>query len=506
MQLFSRRMHFVFLFVMLLSAQSALANVSLPVVLSDGVVLQRGAPIHIWGKAAPGEAVQVAFNKQSKSTSADFVGRWHVYLMPELAGGPYELTVKGQNQVVLHDVLVGDVWVASGQSNMEYPMEGWGGTPKEAAAEIPKANLPMVHLLLIPHAYADHPLDDLPRAQWKACTPESVRQFSAVAFYFAKEIAARERVPLGVIESNWGGTVAEAWTSLDGLSSNPGLMPIFAHRAHMMDSLIETNLIAPHEEELKQQARAKGLPEPLFLWHPDPNSWEPAALFNAMISPLTPLPIRGVIWYQGEGNSPLERAPHYGTLFETMIRDWREHWGIGNFPFLYVQIANYKSSELEDWPSVREGQRKTLALVNSAMAVTIDIGNPDDVHPTDKLTVGARLALAARALSYGEHIEYSGPLFRELTREDSGLRIWFDHAIRMQTGPRGLCGFEVAASDGKFVLAEAKVDGSTVIVSSSKVAAPTQTRYAWENSPECPFFNQMGLPASPFTGSLPLFH
>jgi sialate O-acetylesterase len=499
-------MRFGLLLTAALWAHGAVANVSLPVLLSDGVVLQRGAPIHIWGKASPGEVVQVAFKSQSKSTVADFIGRWHIYLMPEPAGGPFELRVKGQNEIVLRDVLVGDVWVASGQSNMEYPMEGWGEIPKEAAAEIPKANYPSMHLLKVVKGHAEHPLDDLAATKWSACSPESVREFSAVAYFFAKNVVEREKVPIGVIESTWGGTVGEAWTSLDGLSSNPALMPIFAHRAHMMDRQIEGDLTQPHEDELKRQAKAKGLPEPLFAWHPDPNSWEPAALYNAMIAPLTPFAIRGVIWYQGESNSALERAPHYGTLFQTMIRDWRSHWAIGDFPFLYVQIANYKSDALEDWAPVREGQRETLSLVNTAMAVTIDIGNPDDVHPTDKLTVGARLALAARALSYGEPLEYSGPLFREVTREEHGLRLWFDHAKSLQLGPHAGCGFEVAGPDGRFLPAEAKVDGTTILVSSPKVDSPEQVRYAWENSPECPFFNQQGLPASPFHASLALFH
>lgn len=483
------------------------ADVSLPVLLSDGVVLQRGMPIHIWGKAAPGENVQVALNRQSKSTVADFAGRWHIYLAPEAAGGPYELSVNGQNHVVLHDVLIGDVWVASGQSNMEFPMEGWQGTPKDAAAEIPKANLPSIHLFHVTKAYSQHPLNDLSSpAKWSPCTPDTVRQFSAVAYFFAKEIAAREKIPIGVIESAWGGTVAEAWTSLDGLSSNPVLMPIFANRARMVDHLIETDTIAPHEEELKQQAKKNGLPEPLFAWRPDPHSWEPAALYNAMIAPLTPYAIRGVIWYQGESNSALARAPHYGALFETLIRDWRNHWAIGDFPFLYVQISSYKSNALEDWAPVRDGQRKTLALINTAMAVTIDIGNPDDVHPTDKLDVGHRLALAARALSYGEQLEYSGPLFRGVTREDKALRVWFDHAGGIKPGNKGLCGFAIAGEDGRFAPATAQIDGSTIVVTSPQVESPTTVRYGWENSPECPFFNGAGLPASPFEGSLELFH
>ena len=485
----------------------ARADVSLPVVLSDGVVLQREMPIHVWGKAAPGESVRVGLKQQQKTTTADFAGRWHIYLAPEPAGGPYELTVTGQNAIVLHDVLIGDVWVASGQSNMEYPMEGWNGTPKQNAEEMPRANLPTVHLLKVAKDYSERPRNDLAKpAKWSPCSPATVREFSAVAYYFAKEIAAREKVPIGVIESTWGGTVAEAWTSLDGLSSNPILMPVFADRARMVDALTDVDAVAPYEEELTAQAKAKGLPAPLFAWHPDPHSWEPAALYNAMIAPLTPYAIRGVIWYQGESNSALERAPHYGPLFETLIRDWRNHWQVGNFPFLYVQISSFKSNALEDWAPVREAQRGALALVNTAMAVSVDIGNPDDVHPTDKLDVGLRLARAARAVSYGEQVEYSGPLFRELTREEKALRLYFDHADGMKAGAKGMCGFLVAGVEGKYVPATAQFDGSTIVVRSPEIDTPVSVRYAWENNPECPFFNAAGLPASPFQGNIVLFH
>jgi len=227
-----------------------------------------------------------------------------------------------------------------------------------------------------------------------------------------------------------------------------------------------------------------------------------------MIAPLAAFPIRGVIWYQGESNSILEGAPQlYGRQFETLIRDWRAHWGIGEFPFLFVQIANFKSTDLEDWAPIREGQRSALALRHTGMAVTIDIGNPDDVHPLDKLDVGHRLALIARANVYGESIEYSGPLFREVTREANGLRVWFDHAaggLAMQGTT--LTSFQVAGSDGKFQPAQATIDGSAIIVTSSAVAGPVSVRYGWANSPDCNLFNKEGLPASPFTASLPPLH
>jgi sialate O-acetylesterase len=219
-----------------------------------------------------------------------------------------------------------------------------------------------------------------------------------------------------------------------------------------------------------------------------------------MIAPLTPFPIRGAIWYQGESNSIVERVPTlYHKLFRTMIEDWRRQWGVGDFPFLYVQIANFKSGPVENWAAIREGQLQTLELRNTAMAVTIDIGNPDDVHPTDKLDVGLRLARAARAISYGEAIEYTGPLFRQATTEGSAMRVWFDHAKGLTAKGGELTSFEVAGKDGQFSAATALLDGATVVVSSPSVAEPAFVRYGWANSPVCNLFNGEGLPASPFT-------
>jgi sialate O-acetylesterase len=225
-------------------------------------------------------------------------------------------------------------------------------------------------------------------------------------------------------------------------------------------------------------------------------------LYNGMIAPLTPFPIRGVIWYQGESNSALLRAPLYNRIFRTMIEDWRKQWGVGDFPFIYVQISNFKSGPGEDWAELREQQLKTLELANTAMAVTIDIGNPDNVHPTDKVDVGHRLALAARALSYGEDINYSGPIYRQATAEGHSIRVWFNHHANGLVAKDGeLAGFEVAGTDGKWFPATAKIDGHSVVATSELVAEPVNVRYGWANSPQCNLFNGEGLPASPFTSA-----
>jgi sialate O-acetylesterase len=345
-------------------------------------------------------------------------------------------------------------------------------------------------------------LDDADTDGWAASSPETARDFSAVAWYFAREIQQREHVPVGVIDSTWGGTVAEAWTRMAALGEDAALAPLFVSWGKMTEHEEDALLAGKQEERLRDEAKAAGKPAPQFPWHPQLLSWGPGMLWNGMIAPLTPLPICGVIWYQGESNSALARAPLYQRIFSTLIADWRHEWGVGDFPFLYVQISNFKSTPAEDWAELREQQLKTLALRNTAMAVTIDIGNPDNVHPTDKLDVGLRLALAARAISYGEDISYSGPIFRQATPEGKAIRVWFEHHAKgLSAKGDTLIGFEVAGADGKFVPATAAIDGSTVVARSDSVAEPKYVRYGWANSPQCNLFNGEGLPASPFSSA-----
>jgi sialate O-acetylesterase len=479
-----------------LFTSAAFAQISLPSLFSDGMVLQRDLPIHVWGKAAPAENVSVTFRSETKVTAADELGRWEIYLSPAVAGGPYELTVRGSNLISVKNVLVGDVWVASGQSNMEFPMR----LLADAQAQIAAAKSPQIRFLRVKRTSSEYPLENAALDQaWSEVRPDNVAEFSAVAYYFAREIQAKENVPIGILQSTWGGTVAESWTSLTALSADAALMPIFASRARIMGHQAENLLIDKKYRADVEQSRAQGTPPPLEPdWHPDPPMWEPSALFNAMIAPLTPFPIRGVIWYQGESNSKLDRAPHYERLFQTLIRDWRNRWKQGDFPFLYVQISSFTSTPQEDWPTIREAQRHSLILRNTAMAVTIDIGNPDDVHPRNKRDVGHRLALAARSVTYNEDIEFSGPLFRQAAPDGSSIRVWFDHAAGLRASGPVLTGFEIAGGDGKFLPAEARIDGFTVVVTSPLITVPTAVRYGWANNPACNLFNSAGLPASPF--------
>ncbi|HEY0795346.1 MAG TPA: sialate O-acetylesterase [Acidisarcina sp.] len=525
---------------------SVLAEIRLPHVISDHAVLQRDAPIHIWGWSDPGEKIIAHFHAQTRATEANKYGEWSLYLLPERAGGPYELTLSGNTEsssmnsasepaapasttatappaaaasvgapatpagLTISDLLVGDVWFASGQSNMEMPLNGFPGSAvlKNADQEIASANQPQMRLLLVDRKASDVPQADT-AATWTLCTPETAAKFSAVAYLFGREISNREHVPVGLIDSTWGGTPVESWISLDGLAADASLMPAFATRARFANE--QTRLSAVIAEERREDAAAKaaGQPLPKHPWHPAEISWAPAYLYNSLVAPFTPYSIKGVIWYQGETNSAPERAPQYVRLFPAMISDWRAKWGQGDFPFLFVQISSFDSPG-ENWGIIRDAQRRTLSLANTGMAVSLDVGERDNVHPPDKQTVAARLVLAARNLAYNEPIEYSGPLFKQATVESmpnggNGFRIWFTHGAGLNAKGGALRGFEVAGEDKHYVTATATIEGNSVLVNSlikppdSSSQVPVYVRYAWAGFSDANLYNQAGLPAPTFT-------
>lgn len=492
---------FALLTVVVLSL-AANAQVKVPKVIGSHMVVQRDLPVHVWGTAAPEERVEVTFRGETRATEANGTGDWSVYLKPGKAGGPFELRVQGtpkggsaEPPQLFTDILAGDVWVASGQSNMQFEMR----QAATAGQDLPKAGNAQIRLMVVRQRASQFAEEDADTDGWAASTPQTAEHFSAVAWYFARDLEQREHVPVGVIDASWGGTVAESWVRLGAIGEDASLMPLFVSRGKMTDDGAKADREVKYEQKQIAEARAAGRTAPYFPWRPALESWGPGLLWNGMIAPLAPLGIRGVIWYQGESNSALERAPLYHRIFRTLIEDWRRQWGIGDFPFLFVQIANYKSTPLEDWATLREQQAKTLELRNTAMAVTIDIGNPDDVHPTDKVDVGQRLARAARALSYGEAVEYNGPVFRQATPEGAAIRVWFDHATGLTAKGGTPTGFEVAGEDGTWHAATAKIEGETIVAESPDVALPLEVRYGWANSPQCNVFNGEGLPASPFT-------
>lgn len=505
------RLLLLFVFAAVAAASAQVTRLTLPRVLSDHMVVERDVPVHVWGKAAPGDQIFVRFRGEDRDAVTDTLGHWSVYFKPGTAGGPFEMELQEVRTggasagsfppietIVIHDILVGDIWLASGQSNMEFPLS----RAATAAEDIPHAGNERIRLLMVNKKAADYAEEDVDTDGWKPSTPDSAKDFSAVAWYFAREIERREHVPVGVIDSTWGGTVAESWVRLTALGEDAGLNPLFASRGKMLDHGADAAAEVRDEQRQQAEAKAQGKPIPQFPWHPPLESWGPGNLWNGMIAPLTPMGIRGVIWYQGESNSALERWPLYNRIMRTLIEDWRREWAIGPIPFLYVQIFNFKSTPLEDWAALRQQQVETLGLRNTAMAVTIDIGNPDDVHPTDKVDVGHRLALAARALTYGEtSLEYSGPMFREATSEGSAIRACFDHGKGLNAKGGNVTGVEVAGRDGKFVAAQARIEGDTLVASSPDVPAPVAIRYGWANSPQCNLFNGERLPASSFTSA-----
>lgn len=514
MTVWNRPVIFALLFFLGIRLDVAFAEIRLPKMISDHSVLQRQAPIHIWGWSSPNEHLTVTIHEQSRATTANEYGEWSAWLQPEQAGGPYTLTVRSSapstEHLAISDVLIGDVWVASGQSNMEMPLRGFPGSAvvKNADQEISSANQPQIRLLRLEHKTSDIPVNDVTSA-WTLCTPETAAEFSAVAYFFGREINSAEKVPIGLIDSTWGGTPIESWMSLDALGANPQFIPVFETRARFADQQSRLDQIIAAEKREDAAAIETHRPLPKHPWHPAQQSWLPAALYNGMISPLTPYSIKGFLWYQGETNSAPERSPLYAALFPAMIADWRAQWRQGNLPFLYVQISSFHSDG-ENWGEIRNAQRRTLALANTAMAISLDVGDVSNVHPSDKQTVGARLALAARGMIYHDDAEYFGPSFRQATTESGSMRVWFDHAsggLRSDGAPAGSTvtptsyqsAFELAGDDRKFVPAHAVIDGETVIVTSPTVPNPRYVRFAWANESTGGLYNRQGLPASTFT-------
>ena len=495
----------LFLACICLVSTTARAEVHLAPVITDHAVLQRDVPIHLWGDASPGENINISFHEQTITTTASSMGLWEAWLKPEPAGGPFTLTIHGSSDLTRSDLLIGDVWFASGQSNMEMPLAGFPNSAyvTNAEQEIAQANLPQVRLLRMEHQSSPSPLAGI-TATWQVCTPATARDFSAVAYFFARDIYQHEHVPIGVIDSSWGGTPIDSWVSLDALSSDASLMPAFAARAQFADVQTHLEQIEAAENRADATAKAQHLPPPHHPWHPDPSSWVPAGLYNGMVAPFTPYAVKGFLWYQGETDSSPDRAGLYAKLLPTLIADWRHQWGIGNLPFLFVQISSFGDKPPADWGLVRDSQRRALAVANTGMAVTLDVGQRDNVHPPDKQAVGARLALAGRAIAYGETgFEFSGPLYRQTTRQGSDVQVWFDHAEGLNSKGAGVKGFEIAGADGEFVPATARIEGTTVLVSSPQVAQPEKVRYAWQNFTDANLYNSASLPASTFMAKVP---
>jgi sialate O-acetylesterase len=649
----------IFSFCLLLSCFcNAYADVKVPAIIGDNMVLQQGRRVRIWGRAQPGEKVSVTLAGRTTRTVADALGQWETFLGPLKAGGPLEMTITGRNTLTFKNILAGEVWLASGQSNMEWPL----ANAVNGAEEVAQANYPEIHLFTVKKTTASAPLDDV-QGHWTVCTPTTAAQFSAVAYFFGRELHRTLRVPVGLIHSSWGGTPAEAWTSHSALIANPTLKPLLDNYQRDLqnhDQLLQEYKIAFAEWEknnANQDAGNKGfglgyarpgldlagwkqmeLPQmleraginsdgafwfrreveippswvgqdlslelgpiddfdttyfngeqvgatgpettnayavkrsyniPASLVHAGRNviavrvfdrsgdggfaaeqgemrlsvkgapagaslsldgAWNfkvevelqpikpdyshyPSAppgpenpnslsnLYNAMLAPLTRFNIQGVIWYQGESNAG--RSYQYRVLFPAMIRDWRAAWGEGNFPFYFVQLANYMPVKPEPsesgWAELREAQMMALREPNTGMAVAIDIGG-DDLHPRNKQDVGTRLAQWALAQTYHQKIEPSGPLYDSFVVEADKIRVRFRHVDGglQARGGEPLKGFAIAGADHKFVWAQTRIEKDSVLVWHPTVQHPLAVRYAWADNPVSNLYNRAGLPASPF--------
>lgn len=496
-------MRFPFAALVLIAAAGMQAEVRLPNTYSDHAVLQRGMPIHLWGFGAPAEHVTVQFHSQKMATVTSPLGLWELSLQPEKAGGPYTLHITGDMSaapVDRSDLLVGDVWFASGQSNMEMPLKGFNGAPiKDSEKEIAAANYPKIRLLLQKHRPAAAPMldtDDM----WKVCTPETAKDFSAAAYFFGRRIMQEENVPIGLIDSTWGGTPAHAWISTEGLAwSNLPSVALDAGRIlreqGMADSLREN--FKAQDEALK----SAGKPPVVKARYVDHSgAWTPAALFNGMVAPFTSYTVRGFLWYQGETDHEGIKALNYSRVFPALIQDWRKQWG-GPLPFFFVQIASYDSPG-EGWAQVRDAQRRTLGLADTGMAVALDVGLEKNIHPPDKQTIGARLAQAALGISYSHKVETASPDLTGTGLEGSSIRAYFTHGDGL-TAKGPLTDFQVAGEDGKFVNATAGIEviagQSTVVATAPSVESPRYIRYGWEPYVRSYLYNAGGLPMGTFT-------
>lgn len=520
------------------------AEVTMPAIFGDHMVLQQKATLPVWGWASPGESVTVVFKNQKVTTTAKADGTWRVDLKPVKADDePSTLTVSGKNTLVFNDVLVGDVWIVSGQSNMEFGLQ----TDSRADEMIPKATDSKIRLFFVPwqtalkpqtNIYSKTPPSPL-NGKWEVCSPELMKAnwgwhgFSAVGYYFATDIRKATGKPLGMIATYKGGTPAQAWTSISGLNKDEELHHYVEKHQEILDNY--SNALASYPGKFNKfraaqkkwnedadKAKAEGQPlsprsAPRAPESPDGGYSAPGNLFNGMVAPLIPFAMKGVIWYQGESNgNNVQEGREYATLFPRMISDWREKWGQGDFPFLFVQLPNINAPARVpsegNWPWVRDSQLKTLALPNTGMAVTIDIGEADNLHPPDKIYVGQRLALVARHLVYGEDVVDYGPIYESMQVEGNKIRLKFKNVgdgLKMGVppppasgkvfpAPTELKGFGIAGSDKKFVWANAVIDGNTVVVSSDKVPQPVAVRYDWGQNPAGNLYNAENLPASPF--------
>ncbi|WP_246074229.1 sialate O-acetylesterase [Flavobacterium daemonense] len=489
------------LFIVLGFGLTASAQVKLPALVGDNMVLQQNSKVNLWGWASPNEKIKIQLGWQDNPVeiTANPDGTWRTAVnTPVGSEKQYDIAIEASNKIILKNVLIGEVWICSGQSNMYFPVGKEDGTWKTGVKnyeeEIQNANFPLIRLFTVQTKASQKPLDDV-TGKWAECSSSSIKTFSAVAYFFGRDLYQNLKVPIGLISTSWGGTKAEAWTSQTVLESNPDFLPILEQDAKN-EKLFQEKLENYYADLAKERLANNNDISKTQLKKPKKEENKTSyVLYNAMLHPVTNYTMKGVIWYQGESNA--EKAFLYRSLFPAMVKSWREEWKQGDFPFYFVQIAPHKGQNAY----IREAQLISSKVIpNSGIVVTTDIGNAENIHPIDKQTVGYRLALIAKAKTYGESkLVYSGPTYNHMEIKKQRIQLFFDDVPNgFKKSNEDLKEFEIAGYDKVFYPATAKIDKKTIVVSSPNVKEPIAVRFAWKAVPEPNLFNAENLPASPF--------
>ena len=479
-----------------LTSLYSFAQVTLPHIIGSNMVIQASKPIAIWGQAAAGEQVTVQFLNQAKKCVTDKSGAWKVVLDPIKASAkPLDMIIKGSNTIKLENILVGEVWVCSGQSNMEFPLAkglSWRTGVNDWEKEVAEANYPELRLFIVKIKKSDTPLTDC-EGEWVVCTPKNVGTFSAIGYYFGRYLTQQLHQPVGMVQTAVGGTRAELWTKMQVMEKDTLYKVVFDDYQKDLKKFDDYKVAEKQWNDKTNNGKdtAIKIHAPVKVGQPS----KPACLWNAMVEPLLPLTIKGAIWYQGESNEP--QAYDYRFVFANMINSWRKEWKQGDFPFYFVQIAAHKDKT----PLLRYSQTYVMNTVkNTGMAVATDSGDSLNIHPRNKTIIGERLAYWALAKDYGfKDVAFSGPVYKSMKIGSKTIQLSFDYAEKGLMAKGGdLKEFEIAGTDKQFYPANAKIQGNSVIVSSLQVSKPAYVRYAWKNFMHPNLYNQQGLPAVPF--------
>jgi sialate O-acetylesterase len=480
-------------FLCIINSNSFAQNIQAASIFGDNMVLQQGINVPIWGTSMPNLDITLSFAGNNLKTKADENGKWMTKLPIMKAGGPLKMIIiGGADSLIFKFVMVGEVWLASGQSNMQMKLS----EVNQAQKEISEAKFNKIRFFNVSLNISNKPLNQV-KGSWKLCNPENARQFSAAAYYFARDLHLDQNIPVGIISASWGATPVEAWTSSESLINHPD----FKDSVKRYQKL-EENWEMLYSDFLKNNELAKKSNNTIKAPVLPVQKNFPTALYNSMIAPIVPYGLKGVIWYQGENNAV--RAVQYRTLFPLLIKDWRNKWSNDKLPFLFVQLANFRARNAEpvfadNWTMLREAQAMALKLPNTGMAVTIDIGDEKNIHPKNKVDVGRRLYLIANNMVYNKPVVFMGPTYESMVVKNKNVELSFKNVGKgLSSNEKLLTAFEVAGADKKFYWADAEIVGDKIILSSKEVAKPVAVRYAWSSNPVASLYNKEGLPAPPF--------